>query len=76
MFPSERADKMMIRLPDGMRDRIRDKAKANRRTMNSEVVHYIDRALAAENKKGPAEGATSPSHDQNHTTQMENGNDA
>lgn len=52
---------MKIRLPAGMRDRIRSNAEANRRSMNSEIVHYLDRALAAEEKKGPAEAATSPS---------------
>lgn len=62
MYPSENADKFVVRLPDGMRDRIRVNAEANRRSMNSEIVHYLDRALAAEEAKGPAEAATSPSH--------------
>lgn len=57
------ADKYIIRLPEGMRDRIRQRAEANRRSMNSEIVHYLDRALAAENEKGPAEAATSPDHE-------------
>lgn len=51
-----------IRLPDGMRESIRQRAAANRRSMNSEIVHYLDRALAAEKNEGPAEAATSPSH--------------
>lgn len=56
---------MKIRIPTGMRDRIRANAEANRRSMNSEIVHYLDRALAAEEAKGPAEVAASPSHGPN-----------
>lgn len=54
------ADKYIVRLPDGMRDRIRDNAAANRRSMNSEIVYHLDRALADENKKGPAATAIAP----------------
>ena len=42
------ADKFVIRLPEGMRDQIRRNANASRRTMNAEIVHYIDKALADE----------------------------
>ena len=58
----EAADQYPLRLPRGMRERIRSNAEANRRSMNSEIVHYLDRALAAEEKNGPAEAPTSPSH--------------
>ncbi|WP_406873315.1 Arc family DNA-binding protein [Aminobacter sp. P9b] len=51
-----------VRLPHGMRDRIRQRAAANRRSMNAEIVHYLDCALGAQEAKGPAEAATSPSH--------------
>jgi plasmid stability protein len=54
-----------VRLPRRMHDRIRANAEANRRSMNSEIVHYLDRALAAEEAKGPAEVAASPSHGPN-----------
>jgi plasmid stability protein len=56
----------ILRMPDGMRDRIRERAEANRRSMNSEIIYYLDRALAAENEKGPAATAIAPSqeHDQ------------
>lgn len=56
------ADKYIIRLPDGMRDCIRNRAAENRRSMNAEIIHHLDRALSAQNEKGPAEAATSPSH--------------
>lgn len=62
MHPSELADKFVVRLPDGMRDRIRERAASNRRSMNAEIVHYLDCALGAQEEKGPAEAATSPSH--------------
>jgi plasmid stability protein len=60
----EAAQKQMkIRLPQSMRDRIRERAAANRRSMNAEIVHYLDRALADPAQiKGSAEAATSPSH--------------
>ncbi|MBN9334909.1 Arc family DNA-binding protein [Devosia sp.] len=55
------AEKYIVRFPDGMRDRLRQQAKANRRSMNSEIVHHLDRALAAENENGPAATAIAPS---------------
>lgn len=60
MFPSQTADKFVIRLPDGMRERLRQQAKANQRTMNGEIVFHLDRALAAENENGPAATAIAP----------------
>lgn len=38
MPPSRSADQFVVRLPDGMRDRIADAAKANNRSMNAEIV--------------------------------------
>ena len=37
-FPSNEADRFQVRLPDGLRDRIKDDAAANNRSMNSEIV--------------------------------------
>ena len=63
---AQTADKYILRLPDGMRDQLRQRAAANRRSMNSEIVFHLDRALATENENGPAAGATAPDqeHDQ------------
>lgn len=36
--PSDLADKFMLRMPDGMRDRIRAAAENNNRSMNAEIV--------------------------------------
>lgn len=38
-------DKFMVRFPDGMRDAIAERAKANGRSMNSEIVQILEDAL-------------------------------
>lgn len=38
-------DKFMLRFPDGMRDAIAERAKANGRSMNSEIIQILDNAL-------------------------------
>lgn len=40
--PSDIADKFMLRMPDGMRDRIAADAKANGRSMNAEILVRLD----------------------------------
>lgn len=35
-------DKFMLRMPDGMRDRIRTAAEANNRSMNAEIVATLE----------------------------------
>lgn len=37
-FPSETQERFIVRLPDGMRDRIAEAAKASGRSMNAEIV--------------------------------------
>ncbi len=41
-YPSEEQDRFMVRLPDGMRDKIEKAAKAAKRTMNSEIVARLE----------------------------------
>lgn len=36
------SDKFMLRLPDGMRERIAKVAKANNRSMNAEIVYVLE----------------------------------
>lgn len=55
-------DPLTIRMPLGMREHLRRRAAENRRSMNSEIVHYLDRALAAPETKGPAGTAIPPGH--------------
>lgn len=59
-----------VRMPTGMRDRIRERADINRRSMNSEILHYLDRALAAAvEARGPAGSAIPPGHGPNNPQQ-------
>src|SRR5690242_4891680 len=37
-YPSDAADKFLLRLPDGMRDEVAKAAAANGRSMNAEIV--------------------------------------
>lgn len=41
-YPSEKQDRFIVRLPDGMRDRIADEAKKNNRSMNAELVARLE----------------------------------
>jgi Arc-like DNA binding domain len=45
-YPSELADKFILRLPDGMRDRIAAASKLNKRSMNAEIVERIEKSFA------------------------------
>lgn len=40
-FPSEKLDQYVVRLPDGMRDSIKEVAAENMRSMNAEIVMAI-----------------------------------
>lgn len=44
-FPSQEMDRFNVRLPTGMRDAIADRAKENGRSMNSEIIDMIGKAL-------------------------------
>ncbi|MDU4001448.1 Arc family DNA-binding protein [Pluralibacter gergoviae] len=46
-FPSQMQDKFTVRFPDGLRDAIAERAKANGRSMNSEIVQILEDALNA-----------------------------
>lgn len=45
--PSADADKFILRLPEGMRDQIAEKAKANNRSMNAEMVLMLQQVMEA-----------------------------
>lgn len=38
VYPSDVADKVLVRMPDGMRDQLKALAKHNNRTLNAEIV--------------------------------------
>lgn len=41
-YPSELADRYIVRMPPGMRDRIADSAKRYNRSMNAEIVSILE----------------------------------
>ena len=46
-YPSEKQDRFIIRLPEGMRDRIKAAAEANNRSMNAEIVATLEEKYPA-----------------------------
>ena len=44
-YPSELAERFQIRLPPGLRDRIKAAAEANSRSMNTEIVVALEDAF-------------------------------
>ncbi|WP_454745176.1 Arc family DNA-binding protein [Ciceribacter selenitireducens] len=40
-------DQFPLRLPNGMRDRIKEAAEKNLRTMNSEIIYQLSQAYGA-----------------------------
>ena len=47
-FPSQLQERFIIRLPDGMRDRIAEAAKASGRSMNAEIVSRLQSTFGPE----------------------------
>lgn len=45
-FPSRTLDKIVIRAPDGLRDRLKDAASASGRSMNAEIVARLETSFA------------------------------
>lgn len=48
--PSRFLDKIIIRVPNGMRDRIKRAADSNNRSMNAELLVLLERTFPAETK--------------------------
>lgn len=48
LYSSRTADKFVVRLPDGMRERIADVARNHHRSMNSEIISRLERSLFQE----------------------------
>lgn len=62
-------DKIMLRLPDGMRDQIKQVSAQNKRSMNSEIVFQLERIYgASENSDGAGSLATQSPVTENHAT--------
>lgn len=45
-FPSDQQDKFMLRMPRGMRDRIKRAAENNHRSMNAEIISRLEVTMA------------------------------
>ena len=48
IYSSRTADKFVVRLPDGMRERIADVARNHHRSMNSEIISRLEQSLHQE----------------------------
>jgi len=48
LYSSRTADKFVVRLPDGMRERIADVARNHHRSMNSEIISRLEQSLFQE----------------------------
>lgn len=46
-YPSQTADRYIVRFPEGMRDRLKDAAAANNRSMNAEIVARLQESFEA-----------------------------
>ena len=46
MTESRDLNKFLVRMPDGMRDRIAAEAKANNRSMNSEIIARLEASFS------------------------------
>lgn len=45
-YPSRTADQFVVRFPDGMRDRLKEAAATNGRSMNAEIIARLSESLA------------------------------
>ncbi|MNB61172.1 Arc-like DNA binding domain protein [compost metagenome] len=45
VYSSRTADKFVVRLPDGMRERIAEVARTHHRSMNSEIIARLERSM-------------------------------
>ncbi|WP_156295585.1 Arc family DNA-binding protein, partial [Methylobacterium aquaticum] len=47
-IPSRGSDQFNLRFPDGMRDRLREAAEANGRSMNAEIIARLEKSLSSD----------------------------
>ncbi|HUE91450.1 MULTISPECIES: Arc family DNA-binding protein [unclassified Pseudomonas] len=52
LYSSRTADKFVVRLPDGMRERIADVARNHHRSMNSEIIARLEQSMLQEGSLG------------------------
>jgi len=56
VYSSRSADKFVVRLPDGMREKIAEVARGHHRSMNSEIIARLEESLMAEGHIDVEEG--------------------
>nr|WP_286194461.1 Arc family DNA-binding protein [Agrobacterium sp. Ap1] len=44
-YPSQLAERFQVRMPEGLRDQIRNHADANNRSMNAEIIALLEKGL-------------------------------
>lgn len=60
IYSSRTADKFVVRLPDGMRERIAEVARTHHRSMNSEIIARLERTLVGEVEADKGKGSDKP----------------
>ncbi|MGO7263768.1 Arc family DNA-binding protein [Rhizobium leguminosarum] len=55
MQTSRESEKFIVRLPVGLREQLRASAASNRRSMNSEVIYHLERAIALDDETQKAD---------------------
>lgn len=53
LYPSDEAEKYIVRFPAGMRDQLKDAAKAANRTLNAEIVARLQASFKQEEAEAP-----------------------
>ncbi len=48
LVPGRKAEQFIVRMPPGLRDRLKQRAEENRRSLNSEIVVVLEAAVAVE----------------------------
>jgi plasmid stability protein len=56
-YPSDNVDKLLLRFPEGMRERIAVLAKKNHRSMNAEIIARLQASIEAEVEQAAVEEA-------------------
>lgn len=51
------SDQFLLRLPEGLRTRVKEVAETNRRSMNSEIIYQLERSLAPTSETQKADAA-------------------
>lgn len=60
IYSSRTADKFVVRLPDGMREKVAEMARGHHRSMNSEIISRLEKSLQEEGFIDMEEGELEP----------------